>query len=71
MRPQRSPHFPEEALPVPPVLSISPYPAFPSPYGLKAGSKVEYYLKVEDVRGMHETSPEDASETTVHTVLVN
>ncbi len=35
-----------------------------------AGTRIEYYLKAEDTRGMYETSPEDASESNVHALVV-
>lgn len=35
-----------------------------------AGTRIEYYLRAEDVRGMHETSPEDAGPSTVHALTV-
>ncbi|MBI4865033.1 MAG: agmatine deiminase family protein [Candidatus Riflebacteria bacterium] len=37
---------------------------------LAAGSTLEYFLRVEDTRGMHETSPEDASDTVFHSLQV-
>jgi agmatine deiminase len=35
-----------------------------------AGTNLEYYIRAEDVRGMHETSPEDASSTAVHSIAI-
>jgi agmatine deiminase len=36
-----------------------------------AGTQVEYYIRAEDVRGMYETSPEDAGAQNVHGLTVH